>query len=87
MNNKVLIKLIVPELSQSFDLFIPVNESVWKVKKLLLKSVQDLSNDIFTADDEYTLINADTSQVYKNNEIIISTNIRNTSQLILLSLQ
>ena len=31
MNNKVLVKLYVPEISQSYDLFIPVNEVIWKI--------------------------------------------------------
>lgn len=37
MDNKVLIKLVVPELDSSFDIFVPVNEVVWKVKKYLFK--------------------------------------------------
>ena len=41
MNNKVLIKLILPELDTSFDILIPVNEIIWKIKKLLVKSVSD----------------------------------------------
>ena len=85
MKNKILIKIIVPEINQKFDLFIPVNESIWKVKKLLLKSIQDLSNNILVADDEYALINVYSSKEYKNNEIVIDTDIRNTSELILLS--
>lgn len=43
MNNKVLIKLIMPEFDLSYDLFIPVNEVVWKLKRLIMKSIQDLS--------------------------------------------
>ena len=43
MKNKVLIKLIVPELDDTFDLFVPVNEVIWKVKKLIVKSISDLT--------------------------------------------
>ena len=39
MKNKVLIKLWIPELDVYYDVFIPVNEVMWKVKILLLKSV------------------------------------------------
>ena len=35
MKNKVLIKLILPEWNTTFDVFIPVNELVWKVKKII----------------------------------------------------
>ena len=41
MNNKVLVRLFVPELDEHFDLFIPVNELVWKVKKLIVKSIAE----------------------------------------------
>ena len=39
MNNKVLVKLLVPELNSSFDIFLPVNELIWKIKKMLVKSI------------------------------------------------
>lgn len=85
MKNKVLIKLIVPELDSTFDVFIPVNELVWKIKKLILKSVSDLNNINTFNDLDCVLINKDNSKIYNNNEIIIETDIRNSSELILIS--
>lgn len=86
MKNKVLIKLIVPELDATFDVFIPVNELVWKVKKLILKSVSDLNNINISNNLDCILINKDNSKVYNNNEIILETDIRNSSELILISI-
>ena len=85
MKNKVLIKLIVPELDATFDVFIPVNELVWKIKKLILKSVSDLNNINITNNLDCVLINKDNSKIYNNNEIILETDIRNSSELILIS--
>lgn len=85
MKNKVLIKLIVPELDQEFDIFIPVNELVWKIKRLLLKSISDLSNVNLDQSLEYILMNKDTSEIYDNNVLVINTNIRNGSELFLFS--
>lgn len=84
MENKVLIKLIVPEFDSSFDVFIPVNEIVWKIEKMLLKCVCDLSNIQLDQSKEYILMNKDSGKVYKNNEIILNTDIRNSAELILL---
>ncbi len=84
MENKVLIKLIVPELEMNFDLFIPVNEVIWKVKKMVVKSVSDITNINFNAEN-YNLVNKDNSKIYNNNDIIIDTDIRNATELILLS--
>ena len=85
MNNKVLIKLIVPELDTSFDVFIPVNEVIWKVKKLIAKSIYDLTNGDLDLQKDYILINKNTSKTYDNNEIVINTDIRNATELIYLS--
>ena len=57
MENKVLIKLIVPELDTTFDVFVPVNELIWKITKMLAKSVSDLSDTNFNNNKNYVLIN------------------------------
>ena len=85
MNNKVLIKLIVPELDNDYDIFIPVNEIVWKVKKLIVKSISDLSGIELDLRQEYTLLNKQNNRIYDNNEIVINTDIRNSTELLLIS--
>ncbi|MBQ8192855.1 MAG: hypothetical protein IJZ46_02145 [Bacilli bacterium] len=87
MKNKVLVKLIVPELDSTYDIFIPVNEIIWKVKKLIVKSISDLSGGVLNTNKEYTLINKLTSKSYSNNAIVINTDIRNATELILLSVK
>lgn len=85
MNNKLLIKLYMPELELSFDIFIPANELIWKVKKLILKSISDLSGMSIDIDDKFVLINKDDGTIYNDNDLVIRTNIKNASELILLS--
>ncbi len=84
MNNKVLIKLFVPELDITYDVFIPVNEVVWKIKKMLVKSIADLSGIELDINDNYVIFNKIDEYVYNNNEIIIDTNIRNGSEIVLI---
>lgn len=85
MKNKVLIKVISPELEQSYDVFIPVNEIIWRINKLIVKSISDLSNSNFDLSLDYILMNKETGRIYKNNEIVIDTDIRNASELIIFS--
>ena len=85
MENKVLIKLLVPELDSNFDAFIPVNEIIWKISKMLVKSVSDLSGAQLDIKKEFILINKITTRIYNNNEIVINTDIRNGTELILIS--
>ena len=85
MENKVLIRLLIPEIEKDFDIFIPVNELVWKIKKLIVKSISDLGNTTLNIQDEYILINKDNSKIYNNNEIVINTDIRNGTELFLIT--
>lgn len=85
MESKVLIKLIIPELDAKFDVFIPVNEVIWKVKRLMLKSVSDLTGIILDANNEYEIFNKDTGIFYANNQIVIDTDIRNGTELVFIS--
>lgn len=82
MNNKVLIKLIVPSLDKSYDLFIPINETIYKIKKLILESLNDIDTNMLNV--SYVLINKINSRVYNNKEIVINTDIRNATELMLL---
>ena len=84
MKNKVLIKLIVPELDTTFDVFVPVNEIMWKIKKLITKSVFDLSGGSIDMDKEYVLMNKNTSLCYDNNVILYDTDIRNATEVLFL---
>ncbi len=84
--NKVLVKLYVPMLDESYDVFIPVNEIVWKIKKLLIKSVSDLSDINLDINKNYILINIETGTIYDDNNIIISTDIRNSTSLALIDI-
>ena len=85
MKNKVLVKIIIPEIGCEFDLFIPVNELVWKVKKLIIKAVNDLTGESLDGGREYILLNKASSTIYPNNKTVIETDIRNASELIILS--
>lgn len=82
MNNKVLINVEIPEIDGSFDIFIPVNELVWRVSKLVIKSISDLTGIALNPQEPYIFINKNNNKVYENNEIILNTDIRNGTELI-----
>ena len=87
MKNKVLVKLLVPELGCNFDVFIPVNEILWKIKKMMIKSIMDLTGITLDVNGEYALINKLSYIPYDNNAIIINTDIRNATELVLVSIK
>jgi hypothetical protein len=86
MKNKVLVKIIFPELEKQYDVFIPVNEQVWKINKLITKAIFDASNIPYDIKrDDYVFFNKSTGKIYDNNDIILNTDIRNGTELILLA--
>lgn len=84
MNNKVLIKLNIPEIDKAYNFFVPVNERIYIVEKLLANIVGNISNGNFSSTSEYILINSNTGRIYEQNEIIIDTDIRNGTELYLI---
>ena len=84
MNNKVLVKVSFIELDEDFDMFLPVNELIWKLKKLMLKSMSDLTRNNLNKEADYILINKKNSKIYDNNQILIDTDIRNGTELLLI---
>ena len=87
MNNKGLVTFNLLELGISFDAFIPVNEVVWKIKKLVAKSISDLMNIEEIDAKDYILVNKLSSMIYANNQIVIQTDIRNGTELLLVPIQ
>lgn len=84
MNNKVLVKILFVEWDESFDVFLPVNELIWRLKKLILKSISDLTRNDLDNYADYILINKNNSIIYDNNQILIDTDIRNGTELLLI---
>lgn len=83
MKNKVLINLIVPELMEEYEIFIPVNERVAKVKQLIITALKDLSDNKFKETRKYNLMDPDTGQIYDNKMIVRNLNICNSKKIIL----
>lgn len=83
MKNKVLINLIVPILMEQYEIFIPVNERVSKVKELLVNSLSDLTDNEFDKNKTYSLINPTTGTIYQNDMIIRDTDVKNSKIMVL----
>ena len=88
MDNKVLVKIVVLELDSSYDVFIPVNEQVWKITRLVAKSIYDLSGFQYNpVADKYILVNKNTGLVYANNSIVYDSDIRNGTELLMVPIK
>jgi len=82
MKNKVLIRLIVPEIDEYYDIFVPVNVRIGTIIKLINKSLVEFTNGAFKADNKRRLYDSVDVGFYDYNDIIRKTNIRNGSSVI-----
>ena len=85
MNDKVNILLVVPEIGENYNLFLPINKKIGVIVQLLNKAINELTNGSFPIIDSCRLYNADTMQKYDMDVILYNTDIRNSTRLILLS--
>ena len=79
LDNKVLIILYVISLGEKVELFIPVNEKIGNISKLLNNSLFES----LESPKENVIINLDTGICYKNNDLVRDTDIENNSRLAL----
>lgn len=84
MNNKVLVKLSVPEIEKSYDVYLPVNKKMGNIIFLLIKALHELSNSIYPLNETASIYNADTFEKYNSDILLANTNIRNGTRLVLI---
>lgn len=81
MQYKVLIKLYVPEVEESYEAYIPINKTIYTVSKLLADLIRSHSREI-AENKTIKLYNRYTGMRYDFTKIVRETDIRNGSQLV-----
>ena len=84
MKNKVLVELIVPEIEESYDIYIPINKKIGSIINLLSKAIFELSDGEYINNNRSFLYNSDTGEKYDINVIVKDTNIRNGTKIVLM---
>lgn len=78
--NKILVNIYILCLSKNYEIFVPINEKVGNISKLL--------SNILIDSIDYTksnvLMNVNSGKCYKNNELVRDTDISNSTRLVLL---
>ena len=74
MDDKVLVKLIVPEIDAIYDVYLPISKKIGNIIILLNKAVNDLSNNSFPISLTNKLYNAKEIINNNGNKILILSN-------------
>lgn len=80
LENKVLVNIYILSLDEKMEMFLPVNEKIGNVSKLLNTTLFD-SIDF---ERNNTILNVNTGEIYNNNDLIKKTDIRNGTALMLI---
>lgn len=83
MKNKVLVKIIIPDIDESYDVFIPISKKVGEVIILIVKAINQMNPNQTLASNKI-LYNRYTGRDYSPNLLIKNTDIRNGTNLILI---
>ena len=76
---------IVPEIDKEYDLYLPVNKKIGNIVILLNESINELTNGELELSNNNKLYNSKTKEYYSSDVLLINTNIRNGSTLVLTS--
>ena len=82
MNNKILVKILVPEIDEVYDVFIPINIRIGMVIKLLNDSLTEVSTGLYVVKNNRKIYNVVDANPYPFNKLVRETNIRNGSTII-----
>lgn len=81
--NKILIKVYVPQLEKKYDVWIPINRTVYTITRTLMEGINSLNNVDLGEGNIMNLYSKENSEIYELSKKIIETDIRNGTELIM----
>ena len=85
MDIKVIVNIIVPEIDQTYDVYLPVNKKLGNIVLLLNKAINEITNGTYPLSQSNLLYNVDTKEIYQPDILLQNTDIRNGSKLVLIN--
>ena len=79
MKNKVLVTVKIPEIDESYDVYLPVNRKIGNIITLLINSIKDLNEIEFEDNCNLFLYSSITGEKYDIDKLLYNTDIRNGS--------
>lgn len=82
--DKILVNIFVPIINSSYDMFIPVSLKVYTVLELIKKSVAEMSDGRFIANENNVFCFRGDGSIIDINLSVLETEIKNGSRLMLI---
>lgn len=84
MKNKINVDVLVPTISETYNIFIPVNKTVGEVVKLINSVINDLTEGEFPIKTDLSLMDLYTCTLYNFDYSVKDNKIKNGSKLVLI---
>lgn len=81
---KILVEVVLPSASTSYDVYIPLSSPVSEVLFLVSNLLGELSSGYFKADNATVLCDAETGNVLNINTTVFESGLKNGSKLLLI---
>ena len=82
--NKVLVKILVVKTLEEYEVFLPVNKQIGDIICLLIKSLNELSNNVIPLEYNHLLFDTEQNLFYNPELSLKEANIDNGKTLILI---
>lgn len=82
--NKILIRLYIPLIEKSYDVYIPINKKIGTIKTLIEGGLSELTDGEYIGSKETNFYSKDTGQIYNVNKTVRDTDLKNGSKIILI---
>ncbi len=82
--DKILINLNVPTIERKYNLWIPNNQKIYEIIRLLVIGINDLNNDEYNPKNTPILYDKQTGKPYDMNLTVEEANIKNGTEIILI---
>ncbi len=80
LDNKVLVNLYILSLDKNYELYLPINEKIGNISKLINTTLFDSIN----FEKNYIFLNVENGKIYENNVLLRDTDILNGTKLVLI---
>lgn len=81
MEYKVLVNILIPEIEEKYEMYLPVNKYIGEICLTLSKIFNEQSK-IFPVKNNGVLFNVETGELYDCGLLLRDTNIKNGTELI-----
>lgn len=81
---EVLVEVFVPTINKTYDIYIPIQFPLFKIKKMIGKSVSELSMGQYAWDNEAILCNREDGSILNINLSAIELDIKDGARLMLI---